>query len=282
MQRNHEAIEIQSKASNHIKLGIAHSKRMEIDLALVNFNLAVELSEPLELGNCYFSRGEFYYSIGKNIAALADYTKAIAHETDATLLAKFHYARGQVHEVLGKIEITIADYYRVMQLVPNDDQLNKTVEFSIDYLFAHHKIDTAKFLAEIKYFPNLIQISLLRACLSQNSTLGKCIAKNETYINQVFRTNVVWENSFTQIKNRLTYLENSMLLSICLIIPKFKQLGLCSDLIKYITKFSLELHDLKFTTSLECAFFAPAKKLPSQALLNETESADKQKIAGRR
>ena len=109
--------------------GGAFAEKKEYTLALEDYDKAIQ-ADP-SLARLYYHRGVCWYGYAKKgewydedklINALADYTKVI--ELDPAYRAA-HINRAAINKMMGKYDLALDDYNKVLELTPNDE---KTIE----------------------------------------------------------------------------------------------------------------------------------------------------------
>jgi tetratricopeptide (TPR) repeat protein len=101
-------------AKLHNDRGISYSEKGEYDLAISEFNKALEIC-PM-LAQSYNNRGITYSKRGQYDLAISDFTKALEIEPD---MAKVHYNRGITYAKQGQHALALQDFDRSIGLDPN-------------------------------------------------------------------------------------------------------------------------------------------------------------------
>lgn len=94
--------------------GIAHAEKGEYNLAIDEFNKAIE-KDPCCAGS-YCNRGITYYLKGEHEKAIEDYNTAIKHKPG---YAEAYYNRGAAYGIKGKIDLAIKDFNKSIKLKPD-------------------------------------------------------------------------------------------------------------------------------------------------------------------
>jgi tetratricopeptide (TPR) repeat protein len=157
----------------HRRLGSIRMARNEPDLAVYHLEQSVELNPTdvptwIDLGNLYDLRGEVYLKMGDLDLAIADYSKAIELYPEDDLAYAFrascyidiggedkialaledleraiafnsnnavaYFLRGQIHHNRGDRSRAIADYTKVIELVPADAVISGWAQTALDEL----------------------------------------------------------------------------------------------------------------------------------------------------
>ena len=109
-----KAIELDPEyATAYNNRGIAYRHLGEYEKALADYGKAIEL-DP-EYAYAYNNRGNTYGDLGEHEKALADYSKAIELDPE---FARAYNNRGNTYEDLGEYEQAIADYSKAIELDP--------------------------------------------------------------------------------------------------------------------------------------------------------------------
>lgn len=96
IQEFNKAIKLDKQAVHYNNLGLAHFHNKQIEDALENFTIALELNQTGD-PTIYFNRGNAYLSENQFDAALEDYERAVKI---APLNPKYHHAKGITFEAL--------------------------------------------------------------------------------------------------------------------------------------------------------------------------------------
>ena len=107
-------IEATNDAAAYVNRGYAYNEKNEYDLALADYNKAIELKPNYE--NVYNNRGSAYKGKGEYDKALADYNKAIELNPN---YAEAYNNRGNVYSDKGEYDKALADYNKAIELNPN-------------------------------------------------------------------------------------------------------------------------------------------------------------------
>jgi tetratricopeptide (TPR) repeat protein len=103
-----------TQASLYLGRGIAHNAKAERDLAISDFDHAIELDPKLH--KAYFGRGNAYKDKGEYDRAIADYSQAIELEPKNSDPLN---NRGIAYAKKREFDRAIADFTRVIELNPN-------------------------------------------------------------------------------------------------------------------------------------------------------------------
>jgi basic membrane protein A len=103
----------EQEAVEHLNRGINHQEQGQQDLAIADFDRAIEL-EP-GLAEAYGNRGRAYAEMGDYDRAIADLNRTIELQPD---LAEAYFNRGVAYWHKGDYDRAIADYDRAIELKP--------------------------------------------------------------------------------------------------------------------------------------------------------------------
>lgn len=125
-------LDTKAQAAKCHSSGFKHFTNKNYDLAIIDFNKAIELKP--DDWNVYFYRGTSYSRKGDDGSAIADYSKAIQFKSDYAVL---YSMRAISYRNKGDYDSAIADYNRVIQLEPDNESayLNRisACKFKGDY-----------------------------------------------------------------------------------------------------------------------------------------------------
>jgi Flp pilus assembly protein TadD len=102
-------------AKTHNDRGIKYSEKGQYDLALSEFNKALEIFPSS--AETYNNRGITYSKKGDLDRAIADFTKALKLNPDS---AKAHYNRGITYAIRGQIDLALLDLKKCLELDPTN------------------------------------------------------------------------------------------------------------------------------------------------------------------
>lgn len=105
-------------AESYYNRGNAYTKKGSYDLALLEYNKAIE-SNP-QYAQAFCERGFAYDSKGDLDNAISDYTKAI--EIDSTLMRAYEY-RGNAYIQKGKFAQAISDLNKALEIEPKNAEV---------------------------------------------------------------------------------------------------------------------------------------------------------------
>ena len=91
--------------------GVAYSGEGEYDLAISDFNEAVEIKS--RYAEAYFNRGNAYYAKGRFDEAISDYGKAVETDPD---YAEAYYNRGNAYYDKEQYDEAISDYSKAVEI----------------------------------------------------------------------------------------------------------------------------------------------------------------------
>ena len=95
--------------------GVAHNEKGEFDLAMTDFNKAIEL-DP-DFAKAYINRGAIYIEKGAFDLAIPDFDKAI--ELDPDDVAAYSN-RGTAYANTGRFDLAVQDLHKAVELKPDD------------------------------------------------------------------------------------------------------------------------------------------------------------------
>jgi tetratricopeptide (TPR) repeat protein len=132
-----------TQASLYLGRGIAHDAKAERDLAISDFNRAIELDPKLD--KAYYNRGNVYKDKSEYDRAIADFNQAI--ELEPKNWEPFNN-RGIAYARKREFDRAISDFTRVIELTPNSASgyINRALVFLnkgerekaiVDYSRAH-------------------------------------------------------------------------------------------------------------------------------------------------
>ncbi|MBD2388613.1 serine protease [Cylindrospermum sp. FACHB-282] len=113
-----EAIKLNPRASYYSNRGSLYHDQKKWDLALADYTKAIAINS--EYASAYYNRGNLYHDQKKWDLALADYTKAIAINPE---YASAYYNRGNLYNDQKKWDLALVDFTKAIAINPEDAEV---------------------------------------------------------------------------------------------------------------------------------------------------------------
>ncbi len=110
-----EQLSARDRSATLVNRGIIYNRNRQLDLALADFDQALQLNP--ELGEAYLNRGNTHFFRREFEAAAADYSRAI--DLKCTDLQVAYYNRALVAEVTGRFDDATSDLKSALALKPD-------------------------------------------------------------------------------------------------------------------------------------------------------------------
>jgi tetratricopeptide (TPR) repeat protein len=113
--------------------GLAYRGKGDLDLSLLDFNIAIEFNSELR-PLAYFERGDIYRIRGDLDLAFISFNHAIQINPN---LFEPYVGRGVIYNLRSKLDLALADFNRAIQLNPRAANVQEEISITVPNVWSH-------------------------------------------------------------------------------------------------------------------------------------------------